>query len=86
MAKAKLKFHTNGFKELLTDPAVVADLERRAEAITEACNAASSWGGYYQATNAAGNRGRSRIWSKGRSDRPGSDRALRIVRNLDAGR
>lgn len=72
--------------DLLTGPEITAELERRAQAIADAANSESSWGGYYSAVTNDGNRARARVWNikSGASD--DESRNGRMLRNLDSGR
>lgn len=51
---ARVVFHNKGFRELRSDPGVVADLERRAEAIADWCN--SNGKGRYATSSQQGKR------------------------------
>lgn len=87
MAKGnRITFRKQAAREILNSPAVVQDIKQRTEAVQSACNAESSWGGYESEVDRDHPRPVGRVWSIGRSDRPGGDRALRMVKNLDAGR
>jgi hypothetical protein len=59
----------------------------RAEAIADACNSESSWGGYASAaSNQSRIRARAHVWSYASQDGTGTtERANRMVRNLDSG-
>jgi hypothetical protein len=46
MAKVRLKWNNGAFAEIRTCDAALALVDAKAKAITEACNAESSWGGY----------------------------------------
>lgn len=71
---------------LAASPLLLADVRQRTKAVADACNASSSWGGYYWQVRTTPTRVVGNVWSIGRSDRPGGDRALRMVRKIDAGR
>lgn len=86
MAKTRIVFSSNGIRQIMRDPRLAKDIERRTSAITSACNDQSSWGGYKQEIDTEGARPVGRIWTIGRSDTPGGDRAFRMIRNLDRGR
>lgn len=86
MARTKLKFNVNDFARIRTEEKVLADLRARAERIKDACNAQSSWGGYYSAATVRGDRVRARVWSIGPKAREDNARNQRLIRNLDAGR
>lgn len=59
-----------------------SDVERRAEAIADACNGESEWGGYYSAA-IDGNEAGANVWS---SDNRNDDaRDQRMIRNMSAG-
>lgn len=83
---ARLRFNATAGKRLLNDPGVTADVARRTKQVADACNSQSSWGGYNSEVNIDGERPVGRVWSIGKSDRPGGDRALRLIQNLDKGR
>ena len=83
---AKVKFKNGAIRKLMADPAVVADLERRAKAVADACNVQSSWGGYHSAVSTEGNRPRARVWSVGPKADEDNARNQRMLRNMDAGR
>lgn len=58
-------------------------VNEHARAICDACNADSSWGGYYWAPAGSAVRARAHVWSKGRNDSQG--RWNRMVLNIHAG-
>lgn len=64
--------------------ACIEDLRARAKRIADACNQASSWGGYSSEVSTTGSRPRARVWSYGAHD--DEARQQRLVKNLDAGR
>lgn len=76
----------NATLKILNSVRVVTDIQQRTAMMTSTNNGQSSWGGYKSEVNTTdypvpvG-----RIWSIGRSDSPGSDRALRLLRNLESG-
>ena len=74
------------YRRIMTSPMLLADVRRRTKAVADACNAESSWGGYYWQSRMTPTRVVGTVWSIGRSDRPGGDRALRMVRKIDSGR
>lgn len=82
----RLRFNLADFERIRTEEKVLADLRARAERIKDACNAQSSWGGYYSAATVAGGRARARVWSIGPKAREDNARNQRLIRNLDAGR
>lgn len=62
-----------------------AELGTRAAAIAEACNAESSWGGYFSEVDLGDpDHPVARVWSADARDDEARDQ--RILRNLDAGR
>lgn len=70
------------FDEQLIEQLGTDDLERRAQAIADACNNNSSWGGYIAAAGADGKT--AQVWSAdGRDDEA---RDQRLIRFLDHGR
>lgn len=81
--RMRVKMSKNGLRDLMSGPEAIAMLERKAEAITNACNGDSSWGGYEHADRSSSTRARQHIWSAdARNDEP---RDQRLFRNLDAG-
>lgn len=81
------KFKRDALDKIHSDPKTVADVTRRVKAVADASNAQSSWGGYHYAVNTTDyKRPVGRVWSIGRSETPGSDRALRLLRNFDRAR
>ena len=83
---ARLRFNPIAPRILLSNPKMKAEIAKRTEAISDACNSDSSWGGYNFEVDTEGDRPVGRVWSIGKSDRPGGDRALRLIQNLDRGR
>lgn len=80
MAKSGIVFNRNAIRELaqaLHDP-----IMERAEAIADACNEESAWGGY-EFDDASGEWPRARVWSA--DSRADEARDNRLIRNLDAG-
>jgi hypothetical protein len=71
---------------LLSDPRVREDLNRRAQAIADACNAESSWGGYRWAPEELNKRPSANVWSYSAHARADNARSNRLLRALDAGR
>ena len=86
MARSRLRMNERAIADLLTGSEITAELERRAQAIADAANNESSWGGYYSAVTNDGNRSRARVWNikSGASD--DESRNGRLLRNLDSGR
>lgn len=78
--RVRIDWNQQGFRDLMRDPALV---EGRGERIADACNADSSWGGYYSAVSVSDIRARARVWSIGGN---GEARKQRLIRNLDAGK
>ncbi len=84
MAKTRIVVNQKAIDQIVRSPAVQADLMRRAGAIASACNRESSWGGYEVDGEIDSAGAGSRVYS---IDEAGdSERANRIIRNLDAGR
>lgn len=86
MAKVKVKIQRGAIEKLLNFPEPREKTLHAVNSITAACNAQSSWGGYKSEYDTDYKAPVGRVWSYGRSDAPGTDRAMRMVRNLDAGR
>lgn len=84
MANVRLTVNRAAIKAMLTSPAVRADIARRAEAVAEACNRDSSWGGY-QASHGGRSRARSAVWTIEPEAVADNARNQRLIRNLDAG-
>lgn len=79
----RVKISRAALRELMQTEALVAG---RTKAIEDACNGQSSWGGYASSVNTDGTRARGTVWSYARQDGKGTtERANRMVRNLDAG-
>lgn len=85
MAGMRVEVKRSAIRALLTSEAVRADVARRAEAVADACNRASSWGGY-EATHGGRSRARSLVWTIEREAVADNARNNRIIRNLDAAR
>lgn len=84
MAKMEVRVSRAAIRDMLTSDSVRADIARRAEAVADACNAESSWGGY-KATHGGRSRARSSVWTVEPEAVADNARNNRIVRNLDAG-
>lgn len=81
----RLRLNAGRAEDLLTGPEVKADLERRIQAIEQACKAESSWGGYFSAVTMSGDRWGARVWSISSNLPDSHNRHQRLIRNLDAG-
>lgn len=83
MAKGvRLKFHRQAIEEIEKSPEALALVQQKADAIADACNGQSSWGGYFSAAEVNSDRARARVWSAdGRNDEA---RDQRLIKNLDA--
>lgn len=79
---ARVKINRGGFKALRTSPEALALVTRRAQAIADACNASSSWGGYEARSSATGNRARAQVWTIEREAVVDNARNNRILREL----
>lgn len=83
MPKVKLKIHREAIRDILQSDEALEVVRAKGEAIADACNDQSSWGGYFTHAGIDGTRARARVWSAdGRGDEA---RDNRLVRNLDAG-
>lgn len=83
MARVRVKIHVQALRELMQTEELVGP---KAEANAAACNAQSSWGGYEWGVGTDGIRARATVWTYARQDGGGnSERANRMIRNLDAG-
>ena len=85
MGRAKIKFQRGAIRKMLTSPEARADIQRRAEAVAQACNSQSSWGGYEASQQPGRNRARSIVWTIEGEAVADNARNNRIVRNLGAG-
>lgn len=84
MAKARIQWMNKGFRELLNDPGVVADLERRADLIAVAANASGD-GEYATGSSSGGRRGRSAVYTWDFRAMYDNARNHTLLRSLDAG-
>lgn len=84
MANVRLDYKRGAIGELLTSPAVRADIARRAQAVADACNRDSSWGGYV-ASHGGRSRARSAVWTIEPEAVADNARNQRLLKNLDAG-
>ena len=84
--RIKVEVQRGAIERLLNSPGVLGRTQESTQSIADACNAQSSWGGYKYELDTDYKAPVGRVWSYGRSDHPGTDRAMRMVRNLDAGR
>lgn len=84
MGKVRIVVNPAAVKELLQSDEVLADVTRRTEAIEQACNQDSSWGGYASEVEMTEDGPVGRVWSF--DERADEARAQRILRNLDAAR
>lgn len=76
-----------GYRELRVSPGAWADIARRAEAISDACNAQSSWGGYdFEVMNLSTDHAEANVWTIDDRGVEDNARSNRLLRNLDAGR
>lgn len=82
----RLRFNPAAPRLIMSNARVAEDIRRRTQAVVDACNSESSWGGYNSEVDTDGDRPVGRVWSIGKSDRPGGDRAFRLIKNLDRGR
>jgi hypothetical protein len=85
MAKMRVKINPGPTRTLLTSSELKADFQRRGEAIKQACDGESSWGGYYTATTTEGDRVSTKVWSVSSNLGENHNRHQRMIRNLDAG-
>lgn len=79
----KIKHHPKGYRQLLTAPAVAADLERRAEAIATAANAAGS---HVVRSEIGRNRARAAVITADVEAMKAEARNRNLTRAVDAGR
>lgn len=81
-SRIRVKVRRAGVRELMTSEAALELIKGKAEAVAEACNSQSSWGGYFSAASADASRARAKVWSADRRNDEARDQ--RLVRNLDA--
>lgn len=81
MAKARLQFHYDGFDETRRDPAVLADVVRRANAI-----AAAAGDGYEVESGLSKSRARAVIITKTADAKRDQAENHTLERSIDAGR
>lgn len=86
MARVRVRLNHAGIRAAMGTPKLREEIANRAEAIAEACNAQSSWGGYESGEETQNWRASANVWTI--DDRGAQDnaRAQRMLRNVDAGR
>lgn len=77
----KIKWNVKAFRELRLEPGVIADLEKRAEAV-----AAAAGDGYEASAMAGKNRGRASVITANYAAIRDNARNQTLLRSLDAGR
>lgn len=83
MARAvRLQYNPKAYDEILGGAKALAAVSEKVDSIAAACNADSSWGGYFSAASSTNGRARGRVWSA--DNRNDEHRDQRLVRNLDA--
>lgn len=82
-SRVRVKINRAAKTALLKSDSIQADLDRRGQAIADACNADSSWGGY-KSGPAPGKTAKTNVWSIGDHDR--ESRQQRLPKNLDQGK
>lgn len=82
MGKVRLKFNRQAFVELDRSEKALDIISAKVDAIRDACNDQSSWGGYASGAAVHPDRVRGTIWSY--DDRVDETRDNRLLRNLDA--
>lgn len=84
--RVEVTFNGDAIERLLTSPAMVQDLRRRAERVADAANRESSWGGYVSSASGEGRRAHARVWNVKAGAADDESRNNRLIRGLDAGR
>lgn len=84
MGRVRVVIHEAARKQLLKSSSVQDDLNARGQAIADACNAQSSWGGYKSGPSAGSDTAKTNVWSIG--DHDDEARQQRLPRNMDAGK
>ena len=84
--RVEVTFNGDAIERLLTSPAMVQDLRRRAERVADAANRESSWGGYASSASGEGRRAHARVWNVKAGAADDEARNNRLIRGLDAGR
>jgi hypothetical protein len=84
MATVRVVTNKRNIDKLDTLPTTIADVTGRVQAIENACNSQSSWGGYRSEVEVYDDGPHGRVWSI--DEASDEARAQRLVRNLDAGR
>lgn len=85
MPRIRVEIDSAAAEQVLKSAGLRASFQRRGEAVADACNAQSSWGGYFTATTTDGDRVSTKVWSLSSKLPDEHDRHQRMVRNLDAG-
>lgn len=80
----RVRLNPAGIRSVMGSERARADILRRAEAIRDACNEGSSWGGYEAAPEAENWRASANVWTITARDIEARDN--RMIRNLGAGR
>lgn len=80
MARIRYKIHDPAIVQLMTSPEAHALVNEKAQALADACNAESTWGGYDWEPGESAIRARARVWSIKRSEA----REQRLLRNLSS--
>lgn len=83
MAKVRLKFNREAFVEIDRSEKALGIIQEKVDAIRDACNEQSSWGGYASSAAIHPDRVRGTVWVA--DDRVDETRDQRLLRNLDAG-
>lgn len=81
-SRIRVKVHRDGIVGAMTSDEALANIAARGEAVADACNTESSWGGYFTAARVDGIRARATVWSA--DNRNDEARDQRLVRNMDA--
>jgi hypothetical protein len=84
MATVRVVTNKRNIDKLDTLPTTIADVTGRVQAIENACNAQSTWGGYASEVEVFDDGPHGRVWTI--DEFTNEARAQRLIRNLDAGR
>lgn len=82
----RVTINGQGIRECMSTPELWAEMARRAEAIKDACNGDSSWGGYESGLEERNWRASANVWTIDNRGLKDEQRWNRLLRNVDAGR
>lgn len=82
----RVRLSESGIREAMGAAKLRQEIETRAAAIRDACNAQSSWGGYKSGPESENWRASANVWTIDAGGTQTEARANRMLRNVDAGR